>query len=192
MQQSPVPCFNTNQLVILLDGSGSINSTNFEIAKTFVDKLAAAYNIESTSRVAFITFSDTATVVVPLTNTLTRAAMRSAILGAAYEAGATYTNLGIDSAIAQFAAYLPPQTVPLNLVVLTDGASTDSAATIISAGAAAADDIRTFAVGIGNSINQAELTVIANGDNSRVYNANNFDNLVDLLNPLSRAVCKDN
>lgn len=181
-----MPCYNTNDLVIVLDASGSIGSANYETAKSFVDKLASAYNIESTSRVSVITFSNTATTVVPLTNTLTRAAMSSAILGAAYEASVTYTNLGIDHAIAEFAA--SPRAVPLNMVVLTDGASTDHSATLISAGNAATAKIRTFAVGIGSGVDQGELTDIAHGNTSRVYNTNDYDNLIDLFNPLSLAI----
>lgn len=182
-----MPCYNTNDLVIVLDASGSIGSDNYEKAKAFVDKLAAAYNVDSSSRVSFITFSNTVTTVVPLTNTLTAAAMSADILGAAYEASITNTNLGIDQAIAEFAA--SPRAVPLNMVVLTDGASTVHSATLVSAGNAAAAGIRTFTVGIGSGVDQGELTDIANGDATRVYNANDYDNLINLLNPLSLAIC---
>lgn len=182
-----MPCYNTNDLVILLDASGSIGSANYETAKSIVDKLAAAYNVQSSSRVSVITFSNTVTTLVPLTNTLTPAAMSSAILGAAYEASVTNTDLGIDQAIAEFAA--SPRAVPHNLVVLTDGASTDHAATVNSANNAAAAGIRTFSVGIGSGVDQGELTDIADGNTSRVYNANDYDSLIDLLNPLSKAIC---
>lgn len=188
-KKAAVPCYNTNDLVIVLDASGSIGSGNYETAKQFVDKLAAAYNIESSSRVGVITFSNTVTTVVPLTNTLTRSAMSAAITGAGYEASITNTHLGIDEAILEFTN--SPRPVTLNMVVLTDGASTNNAATLISASNAAAAGIRSFAVGIGGSTNSAELLAIADGNTDRVFNANDFDNLIDLLNPLSLAICKE-
>lgn len=171
----------------MLDGSGSIGETNFVKAKSFVDKLVAAYTVQTLSRVGFITFSNDATTVVTLTNTLSPAAISATILSATFAAGATYTNLGIDKAIEEFNS--TPRPVPLNMVVLTDGASTDHTATLTSAGIAAVLGIRSFAVGIGNSVNQPELIDIAGGNSSRVYNANNFDDLIALLNPLSIAIC---
>lgn len=179
-------CYNTNDLVIVLDASGSIGSSNFEKAKSFVDKLAAAYNIQSSSRVAFITFSRTASTVIPLINTLTLSTMSSTILNAPYQASVTNTNLGIDAAIAEFS---PPRAVPRNMVVLTDGESTDLFATSDSAANARALGIRTFAVGIGDGVNQSELLEIASGNSNRVYNTDSFDDLVNLLNPMSRALC---
>lgn len=184
----PVPCYNTNDLVIVLDGSGSIGNSNFETAKRFVDKLAAAYNVQSSSRVSFITYSDTANSIISLTNTLTPDAMSSIILSAPYRASVTYTDLGIDAAVREFTLY--PRTVPRNMVVLTDGISTDPAATLVPADTAINMGIRTFQVGIGNGVNQSELLNIANGNQNRVFNANTFDDLVKLLNPLSRALCK--
>lgn len=184
----PVPCYNTNDLVIVLDGSGSIGSSNFETAKRFVDKLAAAYNVQSSSRVGFITYSDTVSTIISLTNTLTPDAMSSTILNAPYRASVTYTDLGIDAAVTQFTLY--PRTVPRNMVVLTDGVSTDPSATLASANTAINMGIRTFSVGIGSGVNQSELLDIANGNQDRVFNANTFDDLVKLLNPLSRALCK--
>lgn len=171
----------------MLDASGSIGTTNYEQAKGFSDKLTAAYLVQSTSRVGFITFSDTATAVVPLDNTLSDADISAAILGASYEAGVTYTNLGIDAAVDEFTN--SPRAVPRNIVVLTDGASTDHSATLLSAGDAANDGIRVFTVGIGSSIDQQELVDIADENQNRVYNTGNFDDLIQLLNPLSQALC---
>lgn len=181
-----MPCYNTNDLVIVLDGSGSIGSSNFETAKRFVDKLAAAYNVQDGSRVAFITYSFTASTVFALSNTLTAAAMSSTILNAPYEASITNTHLGIDAAIKQF---LPPRTVPWNMVVLTDGVSTDPSATSTSVATAHSLGIRSFSVGIGSGVDHQELLDIAGGNSNRVFTAKNFDDLINLLNPLSRALC---
>lgn len=182
-----VPCYKTNDLVIVLDSSGSILAQNFELAKGFVDKLAAAFIVYKPSRLSFITFSTTTTVRIDITNTLAPAAISSTILTTYYDAGGTNTNLGIDLAIAQFNS--SPRQVPLNMVVLTDGYSNNPATTITSANKAASLGIRTFSVGIGSGINQQELISIAGGDSIRVYNAANFDELVKLLAPISLKIC---
>lgn len=98
----------------------------------------------------------------------------------------TYTNLGIDSAVAEYSTSTRP--VTKNIVVITDGASNDPAATVASANTAISQGIRLFAVGIGSGVNYDELLAIT-GDPDRVYTASNFDSLAALLAPVSDDVC---
>jgi len=182
-----VPCYQTNDLAIVLDSSGSIGAANFEIAKYFVNELANAFTVNSPSRLAFITYSSEATTRIDLTNTLSRGAISSTILATPWEAGNTYTNLAIDLAVQQLTS--TPRAVPLNMVVLTDGESTVPSATIASANAANALGIRVFSVGITPSVNQQELLTIAGNDPNRVFTTVNFDELVKLLAPLSLKIC---
>lgn len=120
-------------------------------------------------------------------NTLSPSAIKSTILAADYPASITNTHLGIDAAISQFTTY--PRAVPRNLVILTDGQSSDPPLTLTSAANAAAENIRTFTVGIGDGVDHVELNAISNGLENRVYWTSSFDSLVELLNPLSRALC---
>jgi len=182
-------CYNDNDLIILLDSSGSIGSTNYDTAKEFVNELAKAYKAQSASRVAFYIFSNTVAEVFGLTNTLSASAMSSAILGATYLNSNTATAAGIDAAVAEFIAY--PRSVPLNLVVITDGLSNNSTATAEAAENASDNGIVTYSVGVGSSVNQQELLDIANSDSTHVFNAASFDDLVNLLDPISRTVCSN-
>lgn len=122
-------CYNTNDLIILLDSSGSIGSGNYETAKKFVDDLARVYTAQTSSRVGFIIFSTSVSTIFTLTNTLDSPTMTSTILGTTYMSSFTNTDLGIDAAVAQFASYPPSNPLtPRNLVVITDGLSNNPTA----------------------------------------------------------------
>lgn len=175
--------------MVLLDSSGSIGYENYEKAKSFVDKLTAAFAVQNGIRKSFIVFSDVASTIVTLKNTLTPAELSLSILGAPYLRHTTNTYLGINAAIDEFNS--SPRLVPLNLVVITDGVSTNPSLTIAAANTTASMGVRAFSVGIGNSINQQELRDIAGGNGSRVYTTNDYDELSEVLNPLSLQVCEN-
>lgn len=173
----------------MLDSSGSIGSTNYKTAKSFVKDLVSAFTVQSTNRVAFIVFSDDVTTVINITNTLSPSEISSSILAAPYLASVlVITDLAIDEAVSELSS--SPRAVPRNLVLITDGESTIPSFTEASANTAINDGIRTFSVGIGNSANQQELLYIANGEADHVFTVNDFDELVTLLDPLSRAICE--
>lgn len=182
-----MPCYQVNDLVVLIDSSGSIGYDNYVTVKSFVEKLAAGFTVESKSRISIILFSTSVTTLVPLTNTLSPAEISSEILNIVYSGGSTRTDLGIDASIAQFDS--SPRQVPRNLVVLTDGESNDRSLTISAVSTAITMGIRTFSVGIGTEINNQELLDIAGGHTDRVYTLSTFDELIKVLNPLSRAIC---
>lgn len=189
MFQAP-PCYKTNDLVILLDSSGSIGSSNYENAKIVVNELARAYAVQSTSRIAVFIFSDVVAEVVPLDNTFDETTMTTTILGATFLGSITNTDLAIDEAVALFNTdNRVANGIPFNLVVITDGVSTNPTATLTAIGSAISLGIQTFSVGVGNGVDQNELNEIAHKNSNHVFNAANFDDLVNLLNPVSLAIC---
>lgn len=185
-----VDCYQTNDLIIVLDSSGSIESHNYARALTFIERLATAFTVHGPSRIALIIFSYEAEVVIDITNSYTRAEISSAILNTPYTQGGTNTWLGIDLAIAQFNSSL--RDVPLNMVVLTDGMSNNEGLTIAAAQRATTMGIRSFSVGITDNLNQEELRVIAGGMPNRIFTSETFDELIQLLTPLSLRVCTNN
>lgn len=182
-----VPCYQTNDLAVVLDASGSIGAANFVIAVDFVNQLAAAFTRHSASRLAYIVYSTAAQARIPLVNTYTPAQISQLIQSTPYTGGGTATNLGIDVAVAQFNS--SPRALPRNMVVLTDGVSNDRQLTAAAANRAIQLGIRTFSVGITPNVNQQELLAIAGNDASRVFTAQNFADLVQLLAPLSLTIC---
>ncbi|KAG4074191.1 hypothetical protein HA402_015494 [Bradysia odoriphaga] len=185
-----VDCYNENDLIIVLDSSGSIGSGNYSTTLSFVERLASAFTVYEPSRLAFIIFSDVAQLQIHLTNSYSREFISRTILDTPYMDSGTATWLGIDLAIAQFDS--SPRDIPLNMVILTDGMSNDEALTIASAQRATARGIRMFSVGITDATNPAELLVLAGGIRERVFSTDTFDELINLLAPVSLTVCSEN
>jgi hypothetical protein len=98
------PCYDTNDLVIVLDSSGSIGQENYELAKTFVLKLALAYTLHEQNRIGFIIFSSKAQGMFDLKKRLTDTQMIKIILGPHYLGETTRTNEGIKLAETYFTA----------------------------------------------------------------------------------------
>lgn len=182
-----VPCYSTNDLIIVLDSSGSVGSANYLIAKQFVAELAAGFTTHNESHIAFAVYSNNVQDIFRLDNILSPAEIAARIMAAPYHASGTPTDRAIDAAVAQFASL--GRAVPRNLVVLTDGLSDNAALTRLAAERAKAAGIRSFAVGITSSIDMAELLAIAGGDASKVFTAANWAELVQLLAPVSSGIC---
>lgn len=184
----PIAC-NDNDLVIVLDSSASIGSHNYKKARLFASNIFANVTIND-SRIAFLIYSDSVSTIVGLNNTLSSEEIGIAILGAPYLKGGTNTHLAIHEAIAQFKSF--PRNVPQNLVVITDGESTNSTLTAAAIEIATSSGVRPFAVGISPSAVQQELLAIANGNRSYVFSSGRCDDLVSLLDPLTRRICPHN
>lgn len=182
-----VPCYQTNDLAIVLDASGSIGAANFVVAVDFVDQFAAAFTRHGDSRLTYIVYSTSSISRIPLVNTFNPAEISQIIRSTPYTGGGTATHLGIDMAVSQFNS--SPRQLPRNLVVLTDGVSNNRQLTEDAANRAIALGIRTFSVGITPNVNQQELLSIAGNDPSRVFTAVNFADLIQLLAPLSLQIC---
>jgi uncharacterized protein YegL len=75
--------------------------------------------------------------------------------------------------------------------VITDGQSTDPVKTEAAANQALAKGMRMFAVGITNHVNHEELQKITGYDGKRVFTAETWDDLIQLLAPVSVQICPD-
>ncbi|OXA51076.1 Pancreatic lipase-related protein 2 [Folsomia candida] len=166
-------------MILVLDGSGSIGPADFERARTAVAELLGPF-AETQVRVGLITFSTAVTTNFQLDNRYTENEMRNAIRSIPYPGGGTNTHLGINEAINMFDRHVLDPKVPSVSIVLTDGQSSSPASTVTASAAAKARGIYTFAVGIGSGIRQAELEIIA-GDNPRhVFSLGSFDALQEI------------
>ncbi len=185
----PFSDFLLFSVIVLLDSSGSIGAENYKKEKVLAYDLARAFENTPTSRFGFTIFSSSVRKIAPLNNNFSAADLNSKILNADYMAFQTYTDLAINSAVAEFSALARPG-VTKNLVVITDGASNDPSATLTAINNAISKGIRTFAVGIGSGTSSSELLALAGGDEDRLFTADNFDELTDLLDPLRQVVCE--
>ncbi|CAL8068232.1 unnamed protein product [Orchesella dallaii] len=133
------PCYNDNDLIIVVDSSGSI------------------------SHHKYITFWISLLTWLP--------------------PGLTILAMDFPS------SFIPVVSVPKNMGFLTDGASENPSATTSAAQTAQSTGVRLFSIGIGSDINQAELLAIAGNNANHIFNTVGFEDLLKLLQPVSRRVC---
>lgn len=189
-EEEAEPCYNDNDLVIAVDSSGSIGEPDYMYALEFAARLATAWADNPNNRLSVLVYSTSVRPILSLNQNLTVAQLRDVIYNAPYLNASTNSHLALDTTIQEFQDN--PRTVPHNLVFLTDGASTNQAATLVSAQNVQNAGIRSFSVGIGAAIKQAELEAIAGNDSGHVFNTGGFEDLLKLLQPVSRRVCDTN
>jgi len=182
--RTPKRCDTRVELAIVLDGSGSIHPDDFGLAKVYISLLMSAYG--SPSRITFIVYSDDALTIFNIDHSLSPYDMDEKVREAKQPRELTYTNLGIDAAIAQLSS--SPAGVPRKMVVFTDGASNDRQKTILSAQNAKANGITAYSIGIGN-YNHPELLAIASGRQENIFTFVKFNDLLDKMKEISTRVC---
>lgn len=184
-----MPCYETNDVFIVLDSSGSISPSDYDIAKNFIAKLVRVFAVHDKNRVGMSTYSNAVNPVFPLEFPVDPASLESKVLSAPHSRGSTGTHLALDDAVAATVP-LRRDGVPQSVVVLTDGMSDQPPATIVAAKKALAQDLRMFAVGIGR-YDKAELGEISGHRDDRVFTVDQFNELVQVLRPLSQRICPD-
>jgi len=126
----PVDC--PVDIVFVVDESGSIYVTNFELAKSFLAHLVGRLDIDSGStRVGLVTYSSAIGSSFNLNIYSTISSVQAAILSLSYTGGATYTAdaLAYVRTTMLTSAAGDRSNVPNVIVVLTDGQSQDAADT---------------------------------------------------------------
>lgn len=187
-EQIPIPCFKDNDLVIVVDSSGSIADEHYAIAKEFTTRLATTWIDHAGSRVSVLIYSATAESIFGLTDDQGVQAIKDKVYNMPHMKGSTNSHLGIDLAVAELENN--KRNVLENMVFLTDGGSSNKAATKVSAEQATSLGVRTYSVGIGGSVDENELLVIAGGVQDHVFKPTQFDELLAVLRPLSIKVCE--
>lgn len=173
-------------LVLVLDESGSISSTDFSTLKNFANSVVTAVANDGLfaqgGRVGVVGFATTPETVSGLSTN--QAAVSTAITNNPQSGGSTCIACGLNTA----ASMLPDDPARNQVViVITDG----NASTGDTAGAATAlqSEAEVFAVGVGSGINQATLNTIASApDATHTFPVAGFGSLAALLNTLVAAV----
>ncbi|MFN8557611.1 MAG: VWA domain-containing protein, partial [Dehalococcoidia bacterium] len=188
-RQVPSQCAVQKDIMFVLDGSGSIASSDFNQAKNFLGQAVSGLTFgPGAVRGGIVEYSSSPTLVTGLTDN--GAAFTSAAAGIAKSDGGTNTAAGISTAQAELAARgRPPADAQRMLILLTDGNSNDRTATTQAAEAARNAGTTILAIGIGTGIDRVELDAIA-GRPDRVYTIANFPSLPSLLGQLSQELCR--
>ncbi|XP_066553017.1 collagen alpha-1(XXI) chain [Amia ocellicauda] len=156
-----------SDLVFILDGSWSVEDTNFEIVKKWLVNITTNFNIGQTfTQVGVIQYSDDPVLQIPLGRYLSSTELLEAMESIEYMGGNTRTGEAIKFAIDNLFATSEraPNGVAKIAVVLTDGKSQDEVKQ--AAEEARKNGITLFAIGVGSETEEAELKAIANKPSS--------------------------
>lgn len=177
-------CNKYQSINFLVDESGSIGSSAFQHAKSFL--YAYVNQTYDDLSIMSIHFYDT-TYDPYIAYGSNRATMLSMIQSKPYRGGSTATGLAINASVQVIKNAKYPNGVPKILVILTDGESYDSV--LEAANNARANGIILFCVGIGGNINNAQLLQIA-GSSSNVVYISSYSSLSNLVNLIENYFCK--
>ncbi|XP_055863248.1 collagen alpha-6(VI) chain-like isoform X1 [Biomphalaria glabrata] len=183
------------ELGIVLDSSASIWVEDFNKSIKFLQTFLQQLVIDKDSvRVAIIPYSYEVHTKnsFNLNTYTTKKDVLNAIGKISHEQGnATYTNKGIkymrERQLSN--AVVRPGVTRIGLVI-TDGVSHEPNWTATEAKLARDSGIVMFAVGVGTNITNEELFNIA-GDHSRVNHVDNFDNLNNIIQSLTKKACSE-
>ncbi|XP_077371383.1 collagen alpha-1(XII) chain-like isoform X2 [Festucalex cinctus] len=177
-------------IVLLVDGSGSIGIANFGLVLNFLESLAMGFMVDDARiRVGFVQFNSTPKMEWDLNTHMTEAALLNAIRTVSYSNGGTATGAALNFVLAN--SFTPAagnrDDVPNVIVLVTDGRSADN----VTQPAQAVKDagIEVFAVGVRNA-NEDELRIIASAPlDTHVFNVADFDEISNIVGNLTSNIC---
>jgi len=120
--------FMGEDVVVLMDSSGSITSTGWTGEKSFVEQLDSDMPNRSGTRLAVIQFATTVATRYNLTDNQTPSIANAAIASLTYSEGSTYVKDAVQGAINLFAAQSDPLD-PKVLILVSDDANPNPAST---------------------------------------------------------------
>ncbi|XP_061189807.1 collagen alpha-1(XII) chain-like isoform X1 [Saccostrea echinata] len=155
-------CSKPVDLVFVLDSSWSLMAaTNFLKELKFVTEVVNALSDNmGQSRISVITFSDDAEMSIPLTMFTSKRDFVNKVLNLPWVGGNTYTDKALEMMYKQFDSIRVPGRRSVG-VVITDGGSTNPFRTQSVIKKVKQRGITMFAIGVGMSINQEELQMMA-------------------------------
>ncbi|XP_046378047.2 cartilage matrix protein-like [Haliotis rufescens] len=182
----------------VLDSSGSIEKEDFsDTILDFVRSVSGLFDIgsgDSQTRVGVVTFSDDVTRIFPLSAHTSRDELLDAISPENIPHKAQGTNTGDALRFVVDEGFSPNVARPGAAhvaIVITDGQSKDTEATIAAAKAAHRAGIYVFAIGVGESVDQQELKDIASNPDTRfIFTVSDFAALSEIRNLLAIRTCE--
>ena len=184
---------NALDLYFVMDTSGSVGSSNFQLMKTFVYNIVDSFNVGSDSvRVGVMSYGSSNYYNFHLNTYSTKSSVLSAINNIPYRGGGTNTASALDGMrtvgfSTSNGARPTSQGIPRVGIVITDGKSSSYSATLTAANNVHNAGIIVFAIGIAGA-NQNELNAIAS-QSSYVSFLSSFS--LTLLNSLQYTISQE-
>ncbi len=198
-------CTSAVDLIVLVDGSGSVGSDNFNLEKQAVQELVSSFTLgPQTAEIGVIQFGSTLVGQpqdVKLVTGLSpdASAVDAAISGMTYVQASTAMTLAINTAQQEIAAHGRPGVATPIILLLTDGFPTgpdgisttaDQQATLEAASAAKADGTLILAVGVGSAVGDQFLEQVVSQPSSQNYfKTPDFSGLTNVINQVATTTC---
>ena len=172
-------------LMLVLDGSGSISAPDFAVMREFVRDMTSSFNIgPRDANVGIIQFSTTAELYTGLSDD-------PAVVSAAVDNMTQFgdsTNIAAAIELAQDQFITRRAGIPRVIVVLTDGRHNEAGNPVASADISRAAGTAVFGIAVGD-VDFSELVDIAGGDANNVITVSSFNGLSTILDILLNSTC---
>ncbi|XP_039546392.1 collagen alpha-1(XXI) chain isoform X1 [Pimephales promelas] len=182
-----------SDLVFILDGSWSVDDTNFEIVKRWLMNITMSFNIgQKFTQVGVVQYSDDPFLHIPLGKHFSSNNLIKAMESIEYMGGNTNTGKAIKFANDKLFALSErgPNGIAKIAVVLTDGKSQDEV--LAAAEAARKKGIILFAIGVGSETEEAELRAIANKPSSAyVFSVEDYKAISKIREIIRQKLCEE-
>lgn len=181
-----------SDLVFILDGSWSVEDTNFELIKRWLVNITTAFNIgQKFTQVGVVQYSDNPIVEIPLGKHSSNRGLIKAMESIEYMGGNTRTGIAISYATDRLFGLSErgPSGVSRIAVVLTDGKSQDEV--LKAAEAARKKGVILFAIGVGSATEEAQLRDIANKPFSKyVFSVEDYKAISRIIQVIRQKLCE--
>ncbi|KAL3859113.1 hypothetical protein ACJMK2_009345 [Sinanodonta woodiana] len=188
-------CNGTNpaDILFILDASGSVGPQNFRRMLDFVTAMVNSLPVSPTeTQVGMITYDSRTYPIFHLNKYTNKVDINAAIFGTRYSAGTTNTADAIK--YARETAFTTQNGARSNAakiaIVITDGESDNSQATLSEAQKLRDIGVTIFSIGVGSGPTMTELNAIATDpDSTHVLQVTNFDKLNLIKSTLTKKTC---
>ncbi len=184
-----LPC--VFDMVVVMDGSGSISSSDFQLQKDFVGELVQEFTISNTfARISVVQFSSEGSGVVEIGLSGDETAILNTVAGIVQIDGSTDIQEGLALGQGEIVAN-GRVGVPKVIALLTDGEHNEGGDPVAEADSIKAAGTSIFAIGVGSGINQQQLEDIASDPSSTYVSiVQDFDDLQALVASLAQTICQ--
>ncbi|CAI9741734.1 Hypothetical predicted protein [Octopus vulgaris] len=184
---------NQMDLVFVIDASGSVGTTNFDLTKVFLDNVVSNLDISGTeTRVAVVRFSNDPHVMFGLDTHSTKTAVKSAINLITYDGGGTNTTSALDLARTSVFTNTRTSVAAKVLVLVTDGKSSSETGTVAAAQRLKDDGVTIFTIGVVNP-RVSELTAAASEPScTHFIHLNDYNEIDFIVKEIQSESCADN
>jgi len=176
-------------LCFIIDSSGSIGATNWQVALKFVNDAVGGLTIgPANTEVAMVVFSTDVTVQFHLNTYTTKSDIQAAVSSTAYKSGLTNLNGALVQTSNEFLSYHRQDAAKV-AVIVTDGEDNiDQGFTLGNAQALKNSGVTIVTVGVGSVTDVTRLKQIATSE-SYYFDVSDYSQLNSILSALLNTIC---